>query len=184
VFVFMIAQLAHPGGGATARAPGTPPAFQAYERAAASARSGDYDQALLELNEAIRLESGYARAYNLRGYVKSKKGGREWDDFDEAIRLEPDYAEAYFNRGNARYRRWQDAPAQRDALDAVLQDYTQAVRHSERHALAHYNLGSAYEDAGRPDDARKSRATALSIQPLVGAAPDAIPSRREQADRK
>jgi tetratricopeptide (TPR) repeat protein len=65
--------------------------------------SGNYDEAVAELTEAIRLQSDFARAYNARGYVYLLK--RDYQhalaDFDEAIRLDPNYANAIQNRGMA-----------------------------------------------------------------------------------
>jgi tetratricopeptide (TPR) repeat protein len=40
----------------------------------AYSRTGDYDQALADLGEAIRLNPGYARAYLARAWVHAKKG--------------------------------------------------------------------------------------------------------------
>jgi len=65
--------------------------------------SGNYDEAIAELTEAIRLQSDFARAYNARGYVYLLK--RDYQhalaDLDEAIRLDPNYANAIQNRGMA-----------------------------------------------------------------------------------
>jgi len=50
---------------------------------------GDYDRAIENYDESIKLNPDYARAFNNRGVVYLKKG--EYDqaikDFDEAIRL-------------------------------------------------------------------------------------------------
>ena len=63
----------------------------------------DYDKAIADGNEAIRLAPTYALAYNSRGNAWDAK--KEYDkaiaDFGEAIRLEPKYALAYANRGQA-----------------------------------------------------------------------------------
>lgn len=64
-------------------------------KAAVSAiQAGEYDQAIREASEAIRLIPNYPRAYGIRGDSYSRRG--EYDlaisDFDEAVRLEPDYA--------------------------------------------------------------------------------------------
>ena len=66
-------------------------------------RKGQYDQAIRDFDETIRLKPDDAYAFNNRGNAYAGKG--EYDrairDFDEAIRLKPDYARAFGNRGEA-----------------------------------------------------------------------------------
>ena len=59
------------------------------------------EEAISDLNEAIRLRSNYAEAYLLRGVSKNNLGRHEEaiPDCNEAIRLRSNYAEAYFFRG-------------------------------------------------------------------------------------
>jgi tetratricopeptide (TPR) repeat protein len=61
----------------------------------------DYDKAIADYSEVIRLDAGYAEAYHNRGTAWARK--REYDkaiaDYNEAIRLDAGYAEAYYNRG-------------------------------------------------------------------------------------
>ena len=58
------------------------------------------EEAISDLNEAIRLRSNYAEAYLLRGISKNNLGRHEEaiPDYNEAIRLRSNYAEAYFFR--------------------------------------------------------------------------------------
>ena len=62
------------------------------------------EEAISDLNEAIRLRSNYAEAYLLRGISKNNLGRHEEAilDVNEAIRLKPNYAEAYFCRSLAK----------------------------------------------------------------------------------
>ena len=64
------------------------------------ANNNEYDSAIKDYDEAIRLKPDYAEAYNSRGNAKSAKGDYDGaiKDYDEAIRLKPDYTEAYNNR--------------------------------------------------------------------------------------
>src|ERR1700739_1500897 len=57
---------------------------------------GDYDRAIEEYDQAIRLRPDYANAFAHRGSAYSYKGDydRAIEDQDEAIRLKPDFAEA------------------------------------------------------------------------------------------
>ena len=63
----------------------------------------EYDKAIADYDQAIRLDPKYAAAYHNRGLAWYAK--KEYDkaiaDYDEAIRLDPKYAVAYDNRGDA-----------------------------------------------------------------------------------
>jgi len=66
---------------------------------------GDYESAIEDYNEVIRLKPGYAEAYVNRGLAKANL--RDYEsaiaDYDKAIQLKPNFAEAYVNCGNAKY---------------------------------------------------------------------------------
>ena len=64
----------------------------------------DYDRAIADVNEAIRLDPKHANAYNGRGTVYRAEGDndRAISDFNEAIRLDPKDPDAYYNRGLAK----------------------------------------------------------------------------------
>src|SRR5690348_1662828 len=63
----------------------------------------DYDRAIGDYDEAIRLNPSYARAYYNRGISYANKGlvDRAIEDYTHAIELSPRYAHAYGNRGLA-----------------------------------------------------------------------------------
>jgi tetratricopeptide (TPR) repeat protein len=60
----------------------------------------EYDKAIADFTEAIRLDPNFAHAYYNRAYAWNAK--KEYDraiaDFTEAIRLDPNFAHAYYNR--------------------------------------------------------------------------------------
>jgi len=60
---------------------------------------GDYDRAVADYNQAIKLNAKFASAYNNRGVAYDKKG--EYDrailDYDQAIKLRPS-AEGHYDR--------------------------------------------------------------------------------------
>ena len=66
----------------------------------------DYSAAISTLDEAIRLDPNYAKAYNNRGLAKYRleQYFEAISDFDEAIRLDPNLAFPYRNRGLAKYK--------------------------------------------------------------------------------
>jgi tetratricopeptide (TPR) repeat protein len=87
---------------------GRPRAIAYHNRGVALGRKGDYDRALADLNEAIRLDPNSAVAYNSRGiaYRLRANHGHSRADYDraiadhtEAIRLNPNFPAAYRNRG-------------------------------------------------------------------------------------
>jgi len=61
----------------------------------------DYDRAIADYTEAIRIDPEYSKAYNGRGIAYDNKC--EYDnaieDCNEAIRINPEYVHAYNNRG-------------------------------------------------------------------------------------
>ena len=63
-----------------------------------------YPAAILDYDEAIRLDPNDALAYYNRGYDKGelRRYAAAIADYDEAIRLDPNDAHAYFNRGYAK----------------------------------------------------------------------------------
>lgn len=67
--------------------------------------NGDYQDALKDFSEAIKLNPDYTMAYNNRGIVKGSLQDFEGalKDFSKAVDLEPEYADAIYNRGNANY---------------------------------------------------------------------------------
>src|SRR3569833_1390894 len=63
----------------------------------------NFDRAITEFNEALRLDPTYKRSYNSRGNAWKSKG--ELDiaitDYNEAIRLDPSFAFPYNGRASA-----------------------------------------------------------------------------------
>jgi lipoprotein NlpI len=72
-------------------------------RALIRAAGGDFDRAIADLNDAIRLDPGAVRAYIARALVYRLKGDRVLaiNDLNDAIRLDPKNAFAYRTRGLA-----------------------------------------------------------------------------------
>lgn len=85
-------------------------------------QTGQYDQAIADQTEAIRLKPGFAQAYMDRGgcYVGKRDLKNALANYDEAIRLAPRAAGYYQTRGNLRI--WAGDP------DGALADYDQLVR--------------------------------------------------------
>ena len=83
----------------------------------------DPEQALVYLDEAIRLEPNYAEAYMRRGMALSEQGYSEdaFDDLTRAIRLNPT-SDAYAYRGLALLRQGDMKGARQDFDEAIRLD--------------------------------------------------------------
>jgi tetratricopeptide (TPR) repeat protein len=104
---------------------------------------GNYERAIQDFSEAIRLDPNSEIAYYGRGYAYKKKGDydRAIQDFNEAIHLNPSFERAYYDRGNAYI--------DKDDYDRAIQEFDDAIRLNPKDANAYNNRGVAYE---RKDD--------------------------------
>jgi len=105
---------------------------------------GDYERAIADYTEAIRIDPDYAVAYHNRGiaYCLMDDYERAVADYTEAIRLDPDNAVAYGNRGYA-YRT-------QGNLSAARADWERAIE--------------LYEAQGQPDSAELVRSLLSSLE--------------------
>jgi tetratricopeptide (TPR) repeat protein len=69
-------------------------------RGTAYLNKGDFDRAIQDYDQAIRLVPDYANAFNSRGVAYQAKGENEraLQDYDQAIKLDPDDANALNGR--------------------------------------------------------------------------------------
>jgi len=100
---------------------------------------GDYNRAIADLSEAIRLDPKDVTAYNRRGLAYDNKGNadRAIADYSEAIRLDAKIAVAYFNRGRA-----YDS---KDDIDRANADNSEVNQHDRKHASAFAYRGRDFE---------------------------------------
>jgi tetratricopeptide (TPR) repeat protein len=119
----------------------------------------DYDKAISDYNEAIRLNPNYAEAYNNRGIVYDDK--KEYDeaisDYNEAIRLNPNYAWPYNNRGSAY--------TSKKEYDKAISDLNEAIRLDPNNALAYNNRGYVYFNKRDYDKAISDLNEAIRLDP-------------------
>jgi len=94
----------------------------------------DYDQAIADFGEAIRLDPASKVQYNNRGNAWLAKGDydRAIADYSEAIRLDPRHVYAIRNRGVA-YRSKQD-------YDRAIADFTEALRLDPKSSGAAFDI--------------------------------------------
>lgn len=91
-------------------------------RGIARASKGDYELAVQDYGQSIKLNPTFAKALNNRGVVYQKKGDldRALSDFNLAISMSHDYAIAFANRGQVYEKK--------GAYDRALADFNEAIR--------------------------------------------------------
>jgi tetratricopeptide (TPR) repeat protein len=119
----------------------------------------DYDRAIKEFDEAIRLDLNYANAFYNRGSAYQSKGDydRAINDYDEAIRLNPRDAAFFSNRGGA-YQ------VKRE-FDRAINDYDEAIRLDPKEAAFFSNRATAYRSKGQNDRAIRDYGEAIRLDP-------------------
>jgi tetratricopeptide (TPR) repeat protein/serine/threonine protein kinase len=143
---------------ASATAPQDTPDMH-IQRGADYARKGDYDRAIDEYTQAIRLRPDDAGAFYSRGDAYNGKGDydRAIEDFTQAIALKPDFAMAVNGRGVS----WDS----KGDYDRAIEAYTQAIRLKPDYAEAFYNRAGAYRRDGRDDLALQDYSEAIRLKP-------------------
>ena len=115
-----------------------------YDRGIEYFRRLDYDRAIADFTQAIRLNPNNAIAYYNRGNVYNIDK-RDYDraiaDYTQVIRLDPNNARAYNNRGNAYYNK-------RD-INRAIADFEAALRIEPNNAAYRQNLENARQARGR-----------------------------------
>ncbi|MDH3443035.1 MAG: tetratricopeptide repeat protein, partial [Deltaproteobacteria bacterium] len=134
-------------------------ASQLNNRGVAHSRKGDFDRAIEDYTQAIRLYPNYDKAFYNRGNAYNKKGDHERaiKDYSEAIRINPNYDKAFNNRGLIHSRK--------GAHDRAIEDYTAAIRINPNYALALNNRGNVFRRKGDYDRAIQDYDEAIRINP-------------------
>ena len=139
--------------------PGFPTALHILShRGDAYSKEGQYDLAIKDYTEIIRLDPYYFY-YNKRGVLFYKKG--QYDlaikDYSEAIRLKPSNAVCYDNRGDAYMKQGQ--------YDLAIADYSEAIKLDPDSAAYYNDRGFAYYKKGQYDLAIKDYSEAIKLKP-------------------
>ena len=136
-----------------------PDAASYSNRGIAHDNLGQYQRAIEDYREAIRLKPDYAEAYNNRGAAYHNLGQKQRaiEDYNEAIRLKPDHADAYYNRGIT-YR-------ELGQYQLAIEDYNEAIRLKPDAVDAYYNRGIAYYNLGQKQRAIEDYNEAIRLKP-------------------
>jgi len=110
-------------------------------------QSGRLEEAVEQLNEAVRIKPDYAEAhYNLaKAMMELDKPKEAVAQYEESLRLDPNDPEAHYNLGNALLALGK--------TQAAVDQWEQAVELNPNHAEARNNLGAAFAQAGRLPEA-------------------------------
>jgi protein O-mannosyl-transferase len=164
-----------------------------YNLGTALGAKGQIDEAIRQLQTAIRLKPDHVNAHNNLGNALLVKGqiNEAIRQFQEALRLKPDYADPHHNLGigldkkgqsDEAIRQYQEAirlkPDYAEArnnlgsallnkgqIDAAIREFQEAVRIKPEYADAHYNLGVGLHKKGRVDAAITQYQAAIRLNP-------------------
>ena len=130
-----------------------------YDRGNAYLIAGQLSQAILNYDEAVRLDPSNANVLIDRGIALTRMGqfNRAILDFDQAIRLAPNDDTPLFNRGNANSAKRQ--------FDRAIQDFSEAIRLNPDNQAAYNNRGLTFRQTGQYDKAILDFGEALRIAP-------------------
>ena len=128
-------------------------------RAYASIQLGNYEKAIRELDQALRMNPKDAWSYHNRGIAKRNLGQHYSAilDYDAAIRLDPNDAKAYVNRGYAKRNLGQHS--------AAILDYDAAIRLDPNDAKAYVYRGIAKRNLGQHSAAILDYDAAIRLDP-------------------
>jgi Tfp pilus assembly protein PilF len=127
-------------------------------------KKGQTDEAIRQLQAALRLKPDQAETRNNLGAALGKKGqiDEAIRQLQEALRLKPDYADAHFNLGNALEKKGR--------TDEAIRQFQEATRLKPDYAEAHNNLGGTLFNKGQIDEAIRQFQAALRLKPDYAAA--------------
>ncbi|MFK4525736.1 tetratricopeptide (TPR) repeat protein [Bradyrhizobium japonicum] len=133
-------------------------AQDATARGLRHAENGEFDTAIAEYNEAIRIDSTYAPAWAARGAARHSKTeyATAIADLSEAIRLNPSSAMYFANRGMS-YKLMGDD-------QAAIANYSDAIRLNLKEWAIYYNRGMAYFAQKKFEEAKRDFTSSLPLK--------------------
>ena len=134
-------------------------AMEAVERGNSKFGRGDFDGAVFDYSEAIRLDPRSVSGWSNRGGAKAKKGDFDGAiaDSSEAIRLDPRTVFSWSNRASAKI--------DKGDLDGAIHDSSEAIRLDPQMAGAWSNRGHAKYKKGDVEGAIADCSEAIRLDP-------------------
>ena len=121
-----------------------------FNRGSSHYEKGDFVEASADYTEAIRIDPGYAKAYNSRGWSKTFSsffgGGNGFADWSKAIELEPNNPEFYHSRAVAYAGDGKHEKALVD-YNKVIELATDSGKFYHHRGLTHRALGNSEKAA-------------------------------------
>ncbi len=154
--------------------------FEAYLRRAAIyfMEKGDFDKAIADASEAIKLKPDDPRGHAARGGFEAayNRFDKAIVDLSEAIRLEPGLVGAFAQRAYAY--------VQTGETEKAIADYDEVLRLQPGDANTYYDRGGAFEKKGEFDKARADFEQAIKLQrDYAGEFPDTCFGTNEKGER-
>lgn len=125
---------------------------------------GEFDNAIADYTEAIRLDPTDAAVYYRRGYARAFQSQYEKAvaDYSESIRLDPKNGAAYYHRGYA-------LGCEGGEVEREIADYTEAIRLDPENAPAFHSRGYARASKGEFELAIADYTESIRLDPLDAA---------------
>jgi tetratricopeptide (TPR) repeat protein len=134
-------------------------AVEAAKRGRELVGAGKYEEGLLQLSEAIRLDPNNVKSYMDRGYAyyMLNKYDQTIEDLNEAIRLGPRIAFFYGLRGRAY--------ALLGKYESAIEDSNEAIKLDPNYSLAYQTRGYASFHLGKFEPAVEGYSQVLKLKP-------------------
>lgn len=139
--------------------PTAPKADDFFIKAYDSYRNKDYQGAIANYTQAIRLNPRYANAYYNRGIARSDIGDKQGAiaDYTQTVKINPRHDDAYYNRGLVYY--------ELKNYQAAIADYNESLKINPNAEDAYLNRGLARYELGDKQGAITDYNQALKINP-------------------
>jgi tetratricopeptide (TPR) repeat protein len=119
----------------------------------------DYDLAMDDLNESIKLDPANSLSYYFRASIKYELKDIEGtlSDYNEVIRLDPENALTYYNRAIIK--------SQLGDYFSAIEDYDEVSKLNPNNVFTYYNRGLVKNEIGNYSDAIDDFSKAIEIYP-------------------
>ncbi|MFC5409871.1 tetratricopeptide repeat protein [Larkinella bovis] len=128
----------------------------------------DYENALLDYEQAIQLNSEFYKPYYNRAKLKTARGETDsaLKDYAEAIRRAPEMSDIYLDRGQLY--------ANSGNLETALMDFDKAIQLDSTNSLAYFNRGNIRFQQDEFAQALDDFAKTVQLDPKFGKAFNAL----------